>query len=85
VKFFITESMKIYKLLSVSVYILACLEGQYYDDGLGACQACPIGQYQNQRAELECKVCPVGMTTTVTGAVNIDQCTGEYCGSALLL
>ncbi|XP_065323813.1 uncharacterized protein LOC135930938 [Gordionus sp. m RMFG-2023] len=38
------------------------------------CVSCPIGTYQDRIHQMNCKVCPAGMSTETSNIYNIDQC-----------
>jgi hypothetical protein len=44
------------------------------DGSCTSCQPCPVGSYQPDYAEVGCKLCPVGYTTSVIGATKADFC-----------
>ena len=49
-----------------------CLPGKYNNGS--TCLPCPIGEYQNEALQTECKKCSAGMTTNHTGAKNASDC-----------
>jgi len=66
-----------------------CVAGQYLNAADNQCQACPIGQYQSEDQQTQCRECPentstndVGITNNI-GATRRDQCTNP-CSKAQL-
>ena len=59
-------------------YTAPCGKGFYYngDDDVKKCVPCPISQYQNLEAQLDCKPCMENTTTYQMGASSSDQCIG---------
>ncbi|XP_013412332.1 signal peptide, CUB and EGF-like domain-containing protein 3 [Lingula anatina] len=57
----------------------ACPEGTYHDVAEKKCASCPFGQYQDERGQMSCKLCPNGTTTDRIGVTNSTQCR-EYEG-----
>ncbi|XP_072028612.1 signal peptide, CUB and EGF-like domain-containing protein 2 [Amphiura filiformis] len=55
-----------------SLLCTACFLGTYNVNG--GCEGCPIGTYQDEKAQIECKLCPEGMSTLRTGSQNITDC-----------
>lgn len=68
-----------------------CATGKYSTETLGiggdtlaqACVICPTGKYQNQQGQSVCRLCLVGFTSYIAGAMNPNQCkrscpTGEH-------
>ena len=49
---------------STGTHCIGCIKGQYAELG-SACQACPLGTYQDQLSESQCKDCDVGMYADV--------------------
>ncbi|XP_072028969.1 uncharacterized protein [Amphiura filiformis] len=69
-----------------SLLCTACFLGTYNVNG--GCEGCPIGTYQDEKAQIECKLCPEGMSTLRTGSQNITDCKtichpGQYSTTGL--
>ena len=52
--------------------------GQFIEEQIPQCLECPIGMYQNDKGEAECKQCPDYYSTTDIGASSLEECTGIY-------
>ena len=50
--------------------------GQFIEEQIPQCLECPIGMYQNNKGEAECKQCPDYYSTSNTGASSLEECTG---------
>ena len=53
----------------------ACVEcslGTYFDESTGQCSECPIGSYQNELSQTECKQCPV-----IAGKIGVTEVSGS--------
>ncbi|XP_041369895.1 uncharacterized protein LOC121383864 [Gigantopelta aegis] len=57
-----------------------CPTGTMYDKTNDVCSSCPTGFYQDEAGQFECKTCPTGTTTVITGARTRDNCT-EVCSA----
>ncbi|GFR99359.1 Pol polyprotein [Elysia marginata] len=57
-----------------------CLLGQFYSTVTSTCQSCPLGFYQDQTGQFQCKPCPVGETTGQVASTSIVSC-AEGCNS----
>ncbi|XP_072028613.1 uncharacterized protein [Amphiura filiformis] len=69
-----------------SVLCTACFLGTYNVNG--GCEGCPIGTYQDEKAQIQCKLCPEGMSTLRTGSQDITDCKtichpGQYSTTGL--
>ena len=53
-----------------------CETGSYYNVTQDSCTPCPIGMYQNDSGEHQCKTCPTGYSTVSAGARNLSSCIG---------
>jgi hypothetical protein len=51
-----------------------CSPGQFNDETLGQCMACPIGKYQNSHGRSHCDLCSVGRYSQRTGIVEAHEC-----------
>ncbi|XP_069779037.1 sushi, von Willebrand factor type A, EGF and pentraxin domain-containing protein 1 isoform X2 [Narcine bancroftii] len=54
-----------------------CPVGTFYSLEHRACESCWIGSYQNLEGQMECKVCPTGMSTEYMHSRNADECKGQ--------
>ena len=66
---------------------MVCPVGQFLNMALDpdACEACPIGTYQDHTGTNYCVQCEFGYTTTAEGATAESQCTRESQNSHVLL
>ena len=66
---------------------MVCPVGQFLNMALDpdACEACPIGTYQDHTGTNYCVQCEFGYTTTAEGATAESQCTRETQNSHVLL
>ena len=53
-----------------------CSAGEMFDGT--SCKTCPVGSYQNEKYQNECKSCDTKMTTASTGARSKKQCMCKY-------
>ncbi|KAK7507523.1 hypothetical protein BaRGS_00001458, partial [Batillaria attramentaria] len=51
-----------------------CAEGSFYNATTQQCQLCPIGQYQDQAGQTECKGCSSDKTTETEGSTTSNDC-----------
>ncbi|XP_036362858.1 uncharacterized protein LOC115216258 [Octopus sinensis] len=51
-----------------------CPLGTYFNASQKMCEKCPIGSYQDEKAQLSCKQCPNSKTTITTGSRNVTAC-----------
>ena len=72
-------------------YVADCLEGQEQTmtvesrftggrtitERVPRCSPCPLNTYQSIVGGGRCTSCPTDHITFITGAVSVDQCTGE--------
>ena len=63
----------------------ACAPGRFAS-GAGSCEECAPGQYQDQVAQAQCKVCPAGTFTPSGGQRLCGACSdagecGSWCGA----
>ncbi|CAH1776656.1 unnamed protein product [Owenia fusiformis] len=56
-------------------YCVKCGLGYFYADNTKSCDECPIGTYQNEEGQLQCKECQLGFTTTGTAMQHAENCT----------
>ena len=52
--------------------------GTYYHPSTQSCVACPLGTYQNDEAQENCKKCPAGKVTVATKSRDLGECVGKY-------
>ena len=57
-----------------------CIPGFGFDEQLGTCIACPLGEFKSTLADTECQKCPTSKSTLELGAVSVQQC---KCGGGL--
>ncbi|XP_052778282.1 proprotein convertase subtilisin/kexin type 5-like [Mya arenaria] len=56
-----------------------CPKGSFLDHSTKTCQKCPVGTYQDETGQTNCKPCPDGKTTRYPGADNEhDSCDAGY-------
>ena len=59
-----------------------CAVGTFFDSATGSCMACPIGEFQNMTAQLQCFSCGPGFTSELEGSTTSADCfdgkTSEY-------
>ena len=52
-----------------------CPVGKYRGGNAASCWTCGVGTYADTEGSTSCKVCPAGMSHTITGATSISACT----------
>ncbi|XP_070544274.1 uncharacterized protein [Ptychodera flava] len=57
---------------------LMCLDAGKQLGVSGECQPCPVGTYSVD-GESNCQRCPFGFSTSITGAINVTDCTVVEC------
>ena len=53
-----------------------CPVGTFENEG--ACEWCPIGQYQDKTGQTSCKDCPYATAWDMPGAAHISYCMCKY-------
>ena len=56
-----------------------CMKGSFYDTTTDKCQVCPIGTYQDEFGQLNCKQCPSLYSTLFSGQRNVTGCIRKNC------
>ncbi|XP_019616663.1 PREDICTED: sushi, von Willebrand factor type A, EGF and pentraxin domain-containing protein 1-like isoform X1 [Branchiostoma belcheri] len=56
---------------------IGCSAGTFYNSMTKNCQECPIGTFQDEDSQFDCKRCPHGYTTVAEGANNETVCRRE--------
>ena len=74
------NSRTLHALLFFSIIInltVNCPIGYYLNSSKKECQECPKGFYQDSEAQVECKSCPLGMSTVEKRSQNSSDCKGN--------
>ena len=65
------------KIVFLSSTIAPCPTGTYYHVVADNCSECPIGTYQDEVGQFECKECPTDKSTLAIGSRNVTGCIGN--------
>ncbi|KAK6170352.1 hypothetical protein SNE40_018764 [Patella caerulea] len=57
-------------------YCLACTKGTYADHNVNKCLNCPVGEYQDELAQIQCIECKQGTSTEMEHSKHQDNCIG---------
>ncbi|XP_033636703.1 sushi, von Willebrand factor type A, EGF and pentraxin domain-containing protein 1-like [Asterias rubens] len=61
---------------SLTYSCVGCPYGMFFDNSSKTCKECAIGEYQNEEAQYNCKMCPLRTSTITTGSKNHTDCLG---------
>ncbi|KAI8515705.1 hypothetical protein Bbelb_065180 [Branchiostoma belcheri] len=61
-------------------YCLDCPPGTFHDLTTDTCEYCPVGEYQDQPVQTDCKQCPHNTWSVFPGAKEEDQCLAVCLG-----
>ena len=74
--FILSWLFELSKILNLTVTV-NCPIGYYLNISKKECQECPKGFYQDSEAQVECKSCPLGMSTVDKRSQNSSDCKGS--------
>ncbi|KIH49608.1 GCC2 and GCC3 [Ancylostoma duodenale] len=60
-----------------------CAPGSYHSLATSQCELCPEGEYQHLTGRTECFKCPEGHITAGEGAINENECKGDWITTVL--
>lgn len=62
-------------IVDLWIIVDECPFGTYWSNR--TCVMCPKGTYQDESGQVNCKNCPVGLTTHYIASRNESECAGE--------